>query len=98
MDDRKLANLESQLGRLRPAAVPQPLCDHIAQQLRDEPLTMGDRVLVLFSSVGSIAACFIVAMVIWQWSAQSAIPHGGTADDLDRMRMTAEYRELLATR
>jgi hypothetical protein len=97
MDDRQERQLESELGRLRPAAVPAALRQRIALQLEDESLTRADRVLVLFASLGSMAACLIVALGIWQWSSVAPRP-GGSGESVARLRAVAEYRELLAAR
>jgi hypothetical protein len=95
--DERLDEMERELQRLRPAALPRELAERLRAAPEEERLTTGDRVLAAFAGCGAIAACVIVGLIAWQLSLP-APPQPSASDLAARQKLAIEYQQLLAAR
>ncbi|MEA2711507.1 MAG: hypothetical protein QOF78_4108 [Phycisphaerales bacterium] len=61
-----IKRLEAELASLRPSPLSSKVVDAIADELADPPLRFADRCLLAAMGAGSLAACVIVGLVVWQ--------------------------------
>ena len=97
MNDDSMKNLESELGRFRPAGLSDALRERLKREPEEERLTMGDRVLLMFSGMGALAACVVVGFTVWQM--MQPVPRAAGPEEIAvRQQMAAEYQRLVAMR
>jgi ferric-dicitrate binding protein FerR (iron transport regulator) len=95
--DERWEEIERELQRLRPAALPARLAERLREEPEEERLTIGDRVLAAVAGCGAMAACVIVGLLMWQLSLP-APPQPSASDLAARQKLAAEYQQLLAAR
>jgi len=89
--------LERELAKFRPAELPEALKQRLKNAPDDEPLTFADRILVTFSTLGSLAACVIITVGIIQ--ATVTMPRALSPQEAAaQQRMVIEYQRILAAR
>lgn len=97
MPDPDPTPLERELASFTPAEIPADVRERIAADLRDEPLTLSDRILAGFTTLGGIAAGVIVLIAVWQFTRPEP-PHPSAEEIAAHQKALVEYQQLLAAR
>jgi hypothetical protein len=95
--DERLEEIERHLRQLQPAPLPATLAARVHNELPEERLTLGDRILTAVAGCGAIAACVIVGLIVWQLS-MPAPPQPSPSVLAAQQKLAAEYQQLLAAR
>jgi hypothetical protein len=95
--DSEFLELEKFLRSNRPAALPQGLQERMEDVAADVP-TLADRVLAFWAGAGTVAACAVVAMTVWEVATGPEIQRVSPREMAQQQQMIQEYRRILALR